>query len=228
RSIENFAARFPTIHHSCLEHGIDPTKDLIPVAPASHYASGGIRVDLNGRSTVPGLYACGETACTGAHGANRLASNSLLEGLVFGARIAFDIALSIKREKKIATDRRRPILIDAKARRKIQEAMSRGAGVVRSESSLKKVAAELREVRSFTSTDAHTASWETTNLLLLAEAIVVAALKREESRGSHWREDFPNSESKWLVRIEEWLVDGALNSSLSPLTVHESGDRRWS
>ncbi|MGA1706547.1 MAG: L-aspartate oxidase [Candidatus Nanopelagicaceae bacterium] len=228
RGIENFAARFPTIHHSCLEHGIDPTKDLIPVAPASHYASGGIRVDLNGRSTVPGLYACGETACTGAHGANRLASNSLLEGLVFGARIAFDIALSIKREKKIATDRRRPLLIDAKARRRIQEAMSRGAGVVRSESSLKKVAAELREVRSLTSTDAHTASWETTNLLLLAEAIVVAALKREESRGSHWREDFPNSESKWLVRIEEWLVDVHLNSTLSPLTVHESGDRRWS
>lgn len=227
RGIENFTERFPTIYHSCREHGIDPTKDLIPIAPASHYASGGIRVDLNGRSTVPGLYACGETACTGAHGANRLASNSLLEGLVFGARIAFDIALSIKRDKKIAFDRRQPILIDSGARRRIQEAMSRGAGVVRSRESLESVVKELQEVRAMSSTDAHTASWETTNLLLLAEANVTAALLREESRGSHWREDFPKPDDRWLIRIEEWLVNGELKSTTAPLTVHESGDRRW-
>jgi L-aspartate oxidase len=225
RSIVNFQGRFPTIYHSCIEHGIDPSKDLIPVAPASHYASGGIRVDLNGRSTVPGLYACGETACTGAHGANRLASNSLLEGLVFGARIAFDIALSLKREQKIVSDHRSPVLIDAKARRRIQEAMSRGAGVVRSRESLSRAQAELREVRSMTTSEAHTGSWETTNLLLLAEAIVEAALMREESRGSHWREDFPHPDPKWLLRIEEWLVDGVLKRATAPLTVHESGDR---
>jgi L-aspartate oxidase len=227
RGISNFNERFPTISSSCLEHGIDPTKDLIPVAPASHYASGGIRVDLNGRSTVPGLYACGETACTGAHGANRLASNSLLEGLVFGARIAFDIAISIRRDKSVAPDRRKPILIDASARRRIQEAMSRGAGVVRSKESLTRAQAELHAIRALESTDAHTASWETTNLLLLAEAIVEAALKREESRGSHWREDFPSRDDRWLVRIEEWLVDGELRSTTAPLTVHESGERRW-
>lgn len=116
RAIENFASRFPTIHQSCAGIGIDPSRDLVPVAPAAHYASGGIRVDLNGRSTVPGLYACGETACTGAHGANRLASNSLLEGLVFGARIAFDIALSLKRGKVAAMDGRKPYLIDTAAR----------------------------------------------------------------------------------------------------------------
>jgi L-aspartate oxidase len=85
RAIKDFPERFPTIFASCKQIGVDPARDLIPVAPASHYASGGIRTDLNGHSSVPGLYAVGETACTGAHGANRLASNSLLEGLVFGA-----------------------------------------------------------------------------------------------------------------------------------------------
>lgn len=227
RGIKGFEERFPTIYHSCLEHRIDPTKDLIPVAPASHYASGGIRVNLNGRSTVPGLYACGETACTGAHGANRLASNSLLEGLVFGARIAFDIALSLKKDKKVAVDRRRPILIDPSMRRKIQEVMSREAGVVRSKESLTRAKEELLKLREHRSEDPHTASWETTNLLLLAEAIVSAALTREESRGSHWREDFPLSDDAWLVRIEEWLVDGDLHSRVAPLSISEGQEWRW-
>ena len=85
---EKWRVRFPTIHTTLLSLGIDPVRDLIPVVPACHYASGGIRVDLSGESSLPGLFACGEAACTGVHGANRLASNSLLEGLVFGRRIA--------------------------------------------------------------------------------------------------------------------------------------------
>ena len=92
RHLPDVAGRFPTITASCRAAGVDPVTDLIPVAPAAHYASGGVRTDLSGRTSIEQLYACGEAACTGVHGANRLASNSLLEGLVFARRIAADIA----------------------------------------------------------------------------------------------------------------------------------------
>lgn len=218
RSIIKFSERFPTIYQSCIEHGIDPSKDLIPVAPASHYASGGIRVDLNGRSSIPGLYASGETACTGAHGANRLASNSLLEGLVFGARIAFDIALSLKRDLEINNDQRTPFLIDTQARQEIQEIMTQGVGVLRSKESLEKALQELDRISKKTTTDAGIDSWETTNLFLLAKAIVLSALMREESRGSHHREDFPGAQDRWLIRLEQKLVNGEFVIKKSPLT----------
>lgn len=227
RSIANFATRFPTIHHSCQSHGIDPSRELIPVAPAAHYASGGIRVDLNGRSTVSGLYACGETACTGAHGANRLASNSLLEGLVFGARIAFDIALSLKRGKVAAVDKRSPYLIDASARKLIQNTMSRNVGVVRNSEGLARAADELERVRLTISNDPFIDSWETSNLFLLAKAIATSALIRAESRGSHWREDFPQALDRWLLRIEQRLEAGKLVSNEAPLSIEDVSERRW-
>ncbi|MFM7462479.1 MAG: L-aspartate oxidase, partial [Actinomycetota bacterium] len=227
RTIENFASRFPTIHQSCAGIGIDPSRDLIPVAPAAHYASGGIRVDLNGRSTVPGLYACGETACTGAHGANRLASNSLLEGLVFGARIAFDIALSLKRGKDAAMDGRKPYLIDAAARKLIQNTMSRNVGVVRNSEGLHRAAEELELVGKTQSNDPYIDSWETSNLYLLARAIASSALIRSESRGSHWREDFPNQDDRWMIRIEQRLVSGALVSNEASLSIEDGSERRW-
>ena len=227
RPIENFAKRFPTIHYSCKTHGIDPSKELIPVAPAAHYASGGIRVDLNGRSTVPGLYACGETACTGAHGANRLASNSLLEGLVFGARIAFDIALSLKRGKRAGADKREPYLIDARARKLIQNTMSRNVGVVRNSAGLNRAVDDLERVRMTQSDDPYIDSWETSNLYLLARAIASSALIRTESRGSHWREDFPHQEDRWKVRIEERLTSGVLVSNEAPLSIEDGSERRW-
>jgi L-aspartate oxidase len=205
RHLAGFAERFPTINSSCLLHGIDPSKDLIPVAPASHYASGGIRVDLNGRSSIAGLYACGETACSGVHGANRLASNSLLEGLVFSVRIAADIAADIA-ENLLAISE--PIenestafLLDPNVRQDLQISMSLGAGVLRSADSLIETTNELSRLETRKSNSPQVSAWETTNLFQLAQTILRAALIRQETRGSHWREDFPMSSATWEKRI---------------------------
>ena len=205
RNIKDFSERFPNIYASCKEIGIDPVHDLIPVAPASHYASGGIRTDLNGHSSVPGLYAVGETACTGAHGANRLASNSLLEGLVFGARIAEDIAANLPEFQEPVAQDAIDFLLSPSIRGELQRAMSKGASVVRSEKSLQETAAKLEKLKEASTIYANLDAWETTNLYLLATAIVRSALERTESRGSHWREDFPNSSNSWTKRIHQSL-----------------------
>ncbi len=205
RHIDGFEKRFPTIYASCLSHGIDPMKELIPVAPASHYASGGVRVDLNGRTSVPGLYACGETACSGVHGANRLASNSLLEGLVFSARIAADIAAHTPEPGAPIENSSREILLDPKVRIDLQQSMSRGAGVLRSSDSLLKTSADLTRIEDRRSTEPCVEAWEATNLFQLAQAILKAALIRQETRGSHWREDFPESSDRWRTRIVQQL-----------------------
>ena len=214
RSIKDFADRFPNIYSSCQQLGINPAIDLIPVAPASHYASGGVRTDLNGHSSIPGLYAVGETACTGAHGANRLASNSLLEGLVFGARIAEDIAANLPIWEEPVTDQGREILLSPSIRGDLQRAMSHGAAVVRSESSLKETLWTLEKLERATTIFANVDAWETTNLYLLATAVVRSSLERTESRGSHFREDFPETSEKWEKRIHQSLrPDGTWNSS---------------
>ena len=201
RHLNGFKERFPTIYASCISHNIDPMKDLIPVAPASHYASGGVRVDLNGRTSVPGLYACGETACSGVHGANRLASNSLLEGLVFSARIAADIAAHTPEPGEPVGNSSREILLDPKVRIDLQQSMSRGAGVLRSSDSLLKTSADLTRIEDRRSTEPCVEAWEATNLFQLAQAILKAALIRQETRGSHWREDFPEASNLWRKRI---------------------------
>ncbi|MEW2191329.1 L-aspartate oxidase [Streptomyces microflavus] len=213
--------RFPTILAACRAHGIDPVTEPIPVAPAAHYASGGIRTDLRGRTTVPGLYACGEVACTGVHGANRLASNSLLEGLVFAERIAADIAGTRPPRTEPAeaagegTDE--PVaLLAPEARTAIQRTMTRGAGVLRSAASLATAAEELEALHRSAAADADAAdpkdavpgvdAWEVTNLLLVSRVLVAAAREREETRGCHWREDRPDRDDEhWrrhlVVRI---------------------------
>ncbi|MFF3441614.1 L-aspartate oxidase [Streptosporangium sp. NPDC002721] len=213
---EKWRTRFPTIHAVCLEHGIDPVTQLVPVAPAAHYASGGVRADLRGRTSVPGLYACGEVACTGVHGANRLASNSLLEGLVFAGRIAADIhAVRTARAgnatpaaSEPAPDDRPTGLIDPRARSRIQAHMSRGASVLRGQESLGEVARALMNLRwTPVTVEPCTESWETTNLLTVASALVAAARERRETRGSHWREDFPErDDDRWLGHLDTTLT----------------------
>jgi len=203
--IPDFRERFPTIYTSCKANGIDPTSQLIPVSPASHYASGGVLVDLNGQTTVPGLYACGETACTGAHGANRLASNSLLEGLVFGARISAHIVAHLPEQTQPSTNQGIDFLLSPTIELPLQLAMSQGAGVMRSEVSLRETLSVLAQLSEYSSTEPTLEAWEASNLYLLATAIVKAALMRTESRGSHWRTDFPDTADQWHKRIIQRL-----------------------
>ncbi|MEU4494308.1 L-aspartate oxidase [Streptomyces sp. NBC_00210] len=200
---EMWEQRFPTILAACRAHGIDPVTEPIPVAPAAHYASGGVRTDLHGRTTVPGLYACGEVACTGVHGANRLASNSLLEGLVFAERIAVDIASRAPFAAGAPANPASPSvlpLIAPESRAEIQRIMSHGAGVLRSAESLAAAAAALHSVHrnavhdhegSGKTAEPGVESWETSNLLCVARVLTTAALEREETRGCHWRDDRP-------------------------------------
>jgi L-aspartate oxidase len=214
---EKWRVRFPTILASCLEHGIDPVTDLIPVVPACHYASGGVLTDLWGRTTVRGLYACGEVACTGVHGANRLASNSLLEGLVFARRIATAVVDDAPPAREPVTDDPRPAgLVEASARSAVQRAMSAGAGVLRSATSLGRAAAELKRAAQVTAQEPRVETWEATNLVTVATALVAAASRRTETRGSHWREDFPDRDDEhWLGHLDVRLDAGALTTRRS-------------
>src|SRR6185437_2348470 len=146
---DKWRGRFPTIWESLHQLGIDPVTDLIPVAPAKHYASGGVLTDHWGRTSIPGLYACGETACTGVHGANRLASNSLLEGLVFADRIGHDLVRAFGPEGdpvpgEPVDDQRPQVLLHPSVRHATQHAMSAGAGVLRSADSLARSAGSCR------------------------------------------------------------------------------------
>ncbi|WP_078843379.1 L-aspartate oxidase [Streptomyces albus] len=226
---EMWEHRFPTILAACRAHGIDPVTEPIPVSPAAHYASGGVRTDLRGRTTVPGLYACGEVACTGVHGANRLASNSLLEGLVFAERIAADIAATAPAETGTGTAPGGPAavpdaapggaLLVPEARYEIQRIMTAGAGVLRSAASLAAAADGLERLHATAAAelrvDGKTAepcveSWEATNLLLVSRVLIAVAREREETRGCHWREDRPDrDDERWRRHLVARLGPGA-------------------
>lgn len=203
---DKWRGRFPTIWESLHRHGIDPVRDLIPVAPAAHYSSGGVLTDRWGHTSIPGLYACGETACTGVHGANRLASNSLLEGLVFAERIGRDLARAFAPGGEPAPgdpvpDEREPVLLAPAVRGATQQAMSAGAGVLRSATSLAGTAQALRELAADTDDQPRTEAWEATNLQQVASAMAALAGRRDETRGSHWREDYPKQDdARWRVR----------------------------
>jgi len=193
--------RFPKIYETCKQFGLDITKDRLPVSPASHYCMGGIRTDLWGRSTVPGLYAAGEVACTGVHGANRLASNSLLEGLVFGARAGEVAAKDSGQEmldtgklknNQTTTDIRDPIVSTA-VRKRVKRVMWERVGILRDRDSLKRAIQEFEQIKGSNLTPS------SRNFVTLALLVARAALWREESRGGHYRTDFPERREEFKV-----------------------------
>ena len=195
---EKFAEEFPTVYGYCREAGIDPAKDPIPVAPAAHFHMGGVLTDANGRSTLDGLWACGETASTGAHGANRLASNSLLEAVVFGARVAHDIGIRYPQaELMTPVERpadRAPADPDPGDKMFLRRTMSDLVGVVRDKAGLERALAVIATLQS------KNHSPRFANALVAARMIAACALARTESRGGHYRSDYPEPDPAWQHR----------------------------
>jgi L-aspartate oxidase len=197
--------RFPKIYETCLHYGLDLTRDRLPVSPAAHYSMGGVRTDLWGRSTLPGLYCAGEVSCTGVHGANRLASNSLLEGLVFGARAgraAFeDCAGQTVRVRRDAADESEAELtgshlgeIALAVRKRVKRLMWERVGILRSHASVRRALWEFEQIGRAPLRP------PSRNFLTVATLIARAALWREESRGAHYRTDYPARDDKnWRV-----------------------------
>ena len=200
-----FAERFPGIFALCRARGIDPSREPIPVTPAAHYMMGGIVTDLRGRSSLKRLWACGEVARTGVHGANRLASNSLLEGLVFAERVARDVARATELSRLPATESWKvPALADRGAAQvaadAIRSTMWEYAGVARSAEGLRRCRKELDSIAARLPVGAT----EEGNMVDTARMIVSAALQREESRGGHYRSDFPRASAKWKGKHVEF------------------------
>jgi len=220
--------RFPSIVTRCRELGFDPASELLPVAPAQHFASGGVLTDLVGRSTLAGLYACGEVSCTGVHGANRLASNSLLEGLVFAHRIADDITARLAAGDLSPAGALASVedttLVASKERTGIQRAMTVGAGAVRSADSLAQAAKKLEIIAdSAPGLTADPDSWETSNLLHVGQLLTAVATLREESRGGHVRSDFTDrDDAHWLGHTHAVReADGSITTSFHPVTSND-------
>ena len=222
---ERFPERFPTVFALCRQHGLDPRVEPLPVVPAAHYHMGGVAVDARGRTSLPGLWACGEVAATGAHGANRLASNSLLEALVFGARVAEDIQGSrdVRDVEAPAVPAAPDLDLAAGASEvlvaRLRRVMWERVGVERDEAGLAAAVAELAALSRQPATDpagatdgtrhpgapapAHPgfAAAEARNLLLAGRLLAQAALARRESRGGHYRVDYPHADAAWQRRL---------------------------
>jgi L-aspartate oxidase len=225
---EKWRVRFPTIYETLLSLGVDPVRELIPVVPACHYASGGVRTDLSGESSLRGLFACGEAACTGVHGANRLASNSLLEGLVFGHRIAQTLMARLGGPAAppldVAAAATPGTLLAESARPELQTLMSRDAGVLRDAKGLHAALDGLAALAERGGGTPGTESWETTNLLTVAGALTRAANLREETRGAHWRDDYPERDDvQWRGHLDTTLApDGVLRTQFAPVRAANS------
>ena len=199
--------RFPQVYETCLRFGFDLARDRVPVHPSAHYFMGGVRTDLMGRTLVPGLYAAGEVACTGVHGANRLASNSLLEGLVFGARAASAILEAPRKGAEPAVPvppTRAPASPRAaELASRIGELMWEWVGIRRDGDRLRTAVEELRRLETTLERPiVNRASMEARNLLVLGGLVARAALERQESRGAHFRSDFPEPRAEWARHLE--------------------------
>jgi len=200
--------RFPKIFETCLGYNIDISKDYIPVAPAEHYCMGGIKTDENGATPLEHFYACGEASCTGIHGANRLASNSLLEGLVFGSRIAKLINSHIEKPNgaKVSEIKagKKPFLKPAtEYENRIKATMNKYVGIIRNGDNLRKALKEVLGIIEETK-DLECVSmvqYQVSNMVLIAKLVIESALMREESRGAHYRTDFPEPKKEWERHI---------------------------
>jgi L-aspartate oxidase len=202
-------ARFPQIYRFCLGAGLDITREPIPVSPAAHYTMGGIRTNVWGETTVPGLYACGECACTGVHGANRLASNSLLETVVFAQRVVQRSVESPSGSAPPSPEARElsePVTAEAGSPTKeaVQSRMWEDAGILRDAQGLRRAKAALAAWGG-SSEGEHAPTGredvELRDLLLCSRLVAEAALLREESRGAHYRTDFRESREEWRRHI---------------------------
>jgi L-aspartate oxidase len=216
---EPFRKRFPQLARLCEEFDIDVSKDLIPIHPATHYMIGGVDADLHGRTSLAGLYAIGEASCSGLHGANRLASNSLLEGLVFGSRAGIDAAEQAKAEKisfpielEHSINKSQKTELDVTdVKSSLRSVMWRNVGIERDGERL----TETREIIAFwcryvmdktfqpvIGTESAVAGWELQNMLTVAFLITAAAYARTESRGTHYRSDFPTrDDAHWRLHL---------------------------
>ncbi|MEO3948080.1 L-aspartate oxidase [Gorillibacterium sp. CAU 1737] len=210
---EKVLHRFPMIYETCLNYGLDLTSDWIPVAPAAHYMMGGVKTDLDGGTSVKRLFACGEVSSTGVHGANRLASNSLSEALVFGKRIIdrlkelpkpdfTGLRQGAPDQITLALRKDVPMTPVVERRLKLQKVMLRNVGLVRTEEGLEKGIDELRRLTSlFESRLTKREEYEFANMLTVGLLVAVAARMRQESRGGHYRSDYPSPREEWRRHI---------------------------
>ncbi len=206
---KTITTRFPTIYRFCLDHGLDLTKGLVPVAPAAHYMMGGVKANAYGETNISGLFACGEVACTGVHGANRLASNSLMEVLVFSRRIVERAKGNLAKPEKSSAKK-----MDASLKNRetsgitiplrlstLQQLLWENAGIIRNKEKIEEVASVLAAWHETLGQPTDRPYYELCNMVLAGRLLIEAALIREESRGAHFRTDFPEADPAWEKHI---------------------------